>query len=380
MSATTTNTAQLRLDGWLLGSVVALLLLGLVMVFSSSIAIAEHTLHNSWDYFIRQLIFAIFSVAVGAFILYVPMIRWQKKAIWFLLIGFFLLLIVLVPGIGREVNGSRRWIHLGPIALQVSEAVKLCAVLYIADFLSRHRNHVTTSLLGALKPIVLLGAMGGLLLLEPDFGAVVVLFVMILGMMFMAGVQLRWFIILIILGAVAASGLVIISPYRIARFTGFLHPWDHMYGSGYQLTQSLMAFGRGGVFGVGLGNSLQKLFYLPEAHTDFLFAIMAEELGFIGVLVVLVLFLIMAWRGTRIARAAHLGHALFEAFLAYGITFWLSFQVVVNMGVNVGMLPTKGLTLPFMSYGGSSLVIDCVALAMLLRIDLENKMGGRHVR
>jgi cell division protein FtsW len=246
----------------------------------------------------------------------------------------------------------------------------------MANYLVRHGNEARQSLKGVVKPMVALASMGLLLLLEPDFGATVVLFVTALGMMFMGGVRIRWFSILIACAVLAVVLLVIFSPYRLARLTGFLHPWDNQLDTGYQLTQSLIAFGRGGIFGVGLGNSIQKLFYLPEAHTDFVFAIIAEELGLIGVLLLLGLFIVLVWRGLSIARIAHLQKEMFDAYLAYGITFWLGMQVVVNIGVNVGLLPTKGLTLPFISYGGSSLVVDCMAAALLLRVDYQNKLRG----
>jgi cell division protein FtsW len=366
--------SEIKLDGYLLLSVGALMLFGLVMVASASMPVAQHDMNNPYYFLIRQMIFALIGVVGFAVMLRMPINILQRFGGMWLVLALVLLLVVLIPGVGREVNGSRRWIHLGPIALQVSEAVKLCVVIYIADYLNRHRDAVRNTLMGVAKPLLVLGLLGILLLLEPDFGATVVVFATALGMMFMAGVRLRWFYIMIGLAVAAAVMLVLFSPYRLARLTGFLHPWQNQFDTGYQLTQSLMAFGRGGIFGVGLGNSLQKMFYLPEAYTDFILAIIGEELGLIGVLCVLGLFVVVVWRGLSIGRMAHQMNNLFVAYVSYGVTFWLGLQVMVNFGVNIGLLPTKGLTLPFISYGGSSLVIDCVAVALLLRCDLENKL------
>jgi len=366
--------SRLTLDGYLVVSVTSLILIGLVMVASSSMVIATTHHLPALYFFMKQFIYLILGLCASSLIIYVPTKHYQRfKPLW-LILGLILLFIVLIPGIGHVVNGSRRWIRLGPIAIQVSELVKLFAIMYLAGYLVQHAIEVKETLLGVVKPLALLALFAALLLLEPDFGATVVLFVTALGMMFMAGVRIRWFILLIILGAVLVGALVFFSPYRLARLTGFLNPWANQHDTGYQLTQSLIAFGRGGWFGVGLGNSVQKLFYLPEAYTDFVFAVMGEELGLFGVWGVLLLFAMMVWRGLVIARAAHLKLAWFDAYLAYGITFWLGMQVVVNIGVNVGLLPTKGLTLPFISYGGSSLVLNCMVIAMLLRIDLQTKI------
>lgn len=365
---------SLTLDPWLLVAVIGLLMTGLVMVASASAATSQHNTGFALYYFIKQFIFALLAVGAMWFMLFVPTKTWKKLGPFWLILGIILLMLVLVPGIGREVNGSRRWIHLGPISLQVSEAIKWCVVMYIGDYLVRHGQSTRTTFLGLIKPLFVLGVMGILLLLEPDFGATVVIFATALGMMFMAGARLRWFYFFILLAILAGVLLIIISPYRMERFIGFLDPWKDQFGAGYQLTQALIAFGRGGIFGVGLGDSLQKLFYLPEAHTDFILAITAEELGLVGVLCLLTLFCIVVWRGLKIAKTAHLLDHLFEAYAAYGVTFWLGIQVVVNFGVNIGLLPTKGLTLPLISYGGSSLVIDCVAIGLLFRIDFQNRL------
>ncbi len=368
---------RLKLDYIVLVAFVGLLTVGLVMVASSSMAVAQYSYGNSFYFIIRQAIFAVIGVVALLVCLTIPTQFWQNLNQKWLLIGLGLLVLVLVPGIGHVVNGSRRWIIFGPIAIQVSELVKLCAVMYISGYLCRHGEEVKENLSGIVKPVFALGLMAVLLLLEPDFGATVVIFVTALGMLFMAGARLRWFYIFVILAAVAAAALVIFSPYRMARFLGFLNPWSDQLGTGYQLSQSLIAFGRGGIFGVGLGNSVQKLFYLPESYTDFVLAIIGEELGVLGVCLVLFLFGLLVWRGLNIGKAAHQQQYLFDTFVAYGLTFWLAMQVLINTGVNIGLLPTKGLTLPFISYGGSSLVVDCVVIGILLRIDLQNQLRSQ---
>lgn len=364
----------LTLDPWLLLAVTGLIMVGLVMVASASLATAQYHTGFALFYFVKQLIFSVIAIGAIAFMLFVPTRIWEKLGPVWLIFGFIFLLLVLIPGIGREVNGSRRWIDFGPVAVQVSEAVKFCVVMYIGDYLVRHGQSVKSTFLGIIKPLVVLGLVGILLLLEPDFGATVVIFTTALGMMFMAGARLRWFYLFILVGVCAAIALVLVSPYRLERLTGFMNPWADQFGSGYQLTQALIAFGRGGIFGVGLGDGLQKLFYLPEAHTDFILAIIAEELGLVGVLGLLLLFSILVWRGLKIAKTSHVLDRLFSAYAAYGVTFWLGIQVVVSFGVNIGLLPTKGLTLPLISYGGSSLIIECMAIGLLFRIDLQNRI------
>lgn len=364
---------KLTLDKTLLFSTFALLATGLVMVASSSMFQAMYTHHNGFYFFFKQFIFAIAGIIAGTIAISIPTDYYERlRSVW-LIVGFVMLIMVLIPGIGHAVNGSRRWIRLGPIAIQVSELVKLCAVMYISSYLVEHGKAARETVLGVVKPIAVLLGFGVLLLLEPDFGATVVIFATAFGVMFMGGIQLRWFLLLIGLAIIASLLLVYLSPYRLARLTGFLHPWANQYGSGYQLTQSLIAFGRGGIFGAGLGESVQKLFYLPEAHTDFILAITGEELGLIGIMTILGLYIALIWRGLRIARQSHLLEHEFNAYLAYGITFWLGLQMIVNFGVNLGILPTKGLTLPLFSYGGSSLLIDLAVLGILLRIDLQNK-------
>lgn len=371
------KTLPLKLDYVVLVAFIGLLTVGLVMVTSSSMAVGQYNYGSSFYFIIRQAIFAGIGIVALLVCLTIPTKYWQDRGANWLIVGLILLVMVLIPGIGHVVNGSRRWIIFGPVAIQVSEVVKLCAVMYVATYLCRHGDAVRASLEGVLKPIFALGMMGVLLLLEPDFGATVVIFVTALGMLFMAGARLRWFYVLIIAACLAAGALIIFSPYRMARFLGFLHPWNDALATGYQLSQSLIGFGRGGIFGVGLGNSIQKLFYLPEAYTDFVLAVIGEELGAIGVALVLFLFGLLVWRGLNIGKKAHEQNFMFDAFCAYGLTFWMAMQVIVNMGVNLGLLPTKGLTLPFISYGGSSLVIDSIVIGILLRIDLQNQMRGQ---
>lgn len=362
------------LDRYLVFTILILFAFGLVMVCSSSIAVSEKMTGGAFFFFKKQAIFGIVSIIAAGVMVFIPTERWQRFGWRWLALGVALLILVLIPGIGDVVNGSRRWIHIGPIAIQVSELIKLCGAAYVAHYFSTHGQESREKLIEVIKPIGMLGFMAVLLLMEPDFGATVVLFMTALGIMFMAGVRIRWFILLISLAVFAMALLVVFSPYRLARLTGFLHPWINQYGSGYQLTQSLIAVGHGGFFGVGLGNSLEKLFYLPEAQNDFILAIIAEELGVVGVLCLVALFAILIWRGLSIAKTAHLRNALFDAYLTYGISFWMGLQVMVNIGVAIGLLPTKGLTLPFISYGGSSLLVDFMVMGIVLRVDYQNKI------
>ena len=283
------------------------------------------------------------------------------------------MIIVLIPGIGKHVNGSARWLGAGPISIQVSEFMKLAMILYLASYLVRHREEVHERLIGFIKPLLILIIICILLLKEPDFGAATVILATSLGMMFLAGARLGQFMGLLVLSLTAFSILAISSPYRLQRLTSFLNPWANPFDSGYQLTQSLIAFGRGNWFGVGLGESIQKLFYLPEAHTDFVFAILTEELGLLGALFLIATYALLTIRIFMIGRRAQELQYDFAAYVAYGIGLWISLQVLINFGVNTGLLPTKGLTLPFMSYGGSSLLISCVAISILIRIDYENR-------
>lgn len=363
-----------QMDNWLLGVSLTLVTLGLIMVCSSAIMFSTAQYHQPFYFLIRQLIFLSMGIVVAKVILHIDTDTWRNYSVPALFACFFLLLIVLIPGIGKVVNGSRRWLAFGPIGIQVSELAKIAMVMYIASYLVRQKDKVTSQLSGFINPMLVLGVISFLLLREPDFGATVVICFTVMSMLFVAGVKFRYYIIFLFIVAIGLSAMAISSPYRVARLTAFLDPWADQFNTGYQLTQALIAFGRGGIWGVGLGDSVQKLFYLPESHTDFLFAVLAEELGFAGVMLVVILYCILIIRGIKIANKAFLQERLFAAYVAYGLTFWLALQSFINMGVNAGLLPTKGLTLPLLSYGGASLIINCIMIACLLRIDYENKV------
>jgi cell division protein FtsW len=363
-------------DRTVLWTALLLLVTGMVMVYSASIATAEasrYTAHQSTYYLVRHGLFLGIGVFVALAAFQVPMRAWQQLAPWLFLAGVAALVLVLIPGIGREVNGARRWISLGFVNVQPSEFMKLAAVLYAADYTVR-KSAVMGSLRHGLAPmlaVVLL--VGWLLLREPDFGAFVVICAIAMGSLFLGGMNARWFASLAVLAAAGFALLVVTSPYRVQRIFGFMDPWADAFGKGYQLSHSLIAFGRGELFGVGLGASVEKLFYLPEAHTDFLLAVVAEELGLAGVLVVVLLFAWLVLRAFAIGRQAATLERPFPALVAQGIAVWLGVQAFINMGVNMGVLPTKGLTLPLMSFGGSGIVANCLALAILLRVDWENR-------
>lgn len=359
------------LDGVLIVITGVLLCLGLVMVASASITVADRQLGQPFFYLYRQLIATGLGVMAAMFMLKVRLANWERASMWLLGLAMLLLVLVLIPGIGKMVNGSRRWIPLGILNVQVSELVKLWMLIYVAGYLVRKGEEVRSSLWGFIKPMVLVGLAGVLLLLEPDFGASVVIIATVLAMMFIGGVSFIQFAAFITLFGTAAAGLIMSSPYRMERLTAYLNPWADPFNTGFQLTQSLIAIGSGSLTGLGLGNSVQKLFYLPEAHTDFVFAVMAEEFGLMGVLLVISLFAAFVTRAFMIARRAEARGNLFAAYVAYGIGVWLGLQSFINIGVNMGLLPTKGLTLPLMSYGGSSLIVVMAAIGLLLRIHYE---------
>lgn len=364
-------------DAWLMTVIFLLLGLGLVMVASSSIAIADRQFHEPLHYFWRQM----FSVAIGmSFIiaaLKIPLSVWEFLSVPLLVLGLLLLILVLIPGVGREVNGSTRWISMGSLALQASEPVKLCVIVYLAGYMVRHGEHVRSNFAGFIRPICVLTIVAGLLLLEPDYGSCVVLFATALGMLFMGGVPLGRFFAWVLTAVVVLASLAILSPYRLQRLMSFVDPWQDPFNSGFQLTQALIAFGRGDWFGVGLGSSVQKLFYLPEAHTDFVFSVFAEEFGLMGTTILILLFSFLVWRAFVIGHIAERMGKLFAAYLAYGIGLIIGVQVFINMGVNLGVLPTKGLTLPLLSYGGNSMIITCLLLGILLRVEVENRQIKR---
>ena len=362
-----------RIDYWLVSSVLALAILGLVMVASASITLADRELGQPFYYAIRQSIYIAGGLLAGVLLFRVRLLLLERNGMTLLLFAFVLLLLVLVPGVGVEVNGAARWVNVGLFRLQVSEPAKLLFIIYLAGYLARYGEEVRTQISGFIKPIGLLALAALLLLLEPDFGATVVLAATVMGMVFMAGVKLMQFGGVLGMSALLLAGLAVSSPYRMERLTTFLNPWADPFDSGFQLTQSLIAIGRGEWFGVGLGGSIQKLFYLPEAHTDFVFAVLAEELGLLGVCVIIVLYALLVWRAFVIAvQAARVGNQ-FAAYLSYGIGIWFGLQSFINIGVNMGLLPTKGLTLPLMSYGGSSMVVMCAAVALLLRVEYETR-------
>lgn len=360
-------------DRWLMGAVLGLVIIGLMMVASSSITISTKFYHHPFHFLIRQSAYLLVGLFIALIIMRVEVDVWERLSTPLLFITLFLLLIVLIPGIGKSVNGSRRWLAIGPIGIQVSELAKLAMVLYISGYLCRQYHNISKHILSFVKPMIVLCVIAVLLLAEPDFGATVVITLTVMAMLFLAGIKLRYYAGLLLLVALALTLLAFSSPYRVARLTAFLNPWADQFNSGYQLTQSLIAFGRGGWLGTGLGDSVQKLFYLPEAHTDFIFAVLAEESGLIGVIFVILLYGILITRGLMIGWSAFNLNRLFSAYAAYGLTLWLGLQASINMSVNSGLLPTKGLTLPLLSYGGASLVVNCMVIALLLRIDHENR-------
>ena len=365
-----------EIDLTLLWSALILLLTGMVMVYSASIAIAEagrFTGNHQAYYLVRHGVFLTVGLIAAGFAFQVPLSSWQQFAPWLFVAGFVLLLLVLVPGVGRDVNCARRWLSLGFINLQPSELMKLFAAIYAADYTVRKMPHMHDLKKAFLPMAGAMVAVGVLLLKEPDFGAFVVIISIAIGILFLGGMRARLFAVLIVVLVAAFAVLIIVSPYRRDRIFGFMDPWSDAYGRGYQLSHALIAFGRGELLGVGLGASVEKLFYLPEAHTDFLLAVIAEELGFVGVVMVIVLFGLVIQRAFVIGRQAVALDRLYAALVAQGIGIWIGVQSFINMGVNTGLLPTKGLTLPLMSFGGSGIVANCIALAILLRVDWENR-------
>ncbi|MEQ1528713.1 MAG: putative lipid II flippase FtsW [Methylococcales bacterium] len=373
-------------DPLLLTVCVFLLVIGYAMVASASLHLGVRMENNIWHYPIRQLAHIGLGLFLGFGVATVPMRSWEKLGPLLFIIGLFLLVIVLIPGLGVKVNGSVRWLSLGGLRIQVSEVVKFFSVIYMAGYVTRHKESLQQSAFGLLKPLLLFSVACLLLLLEPDFGSSVVILMIAMGVMFLAGARLSQFILLLTVLAGLGSVLVIFWSYRLVRVTSFINPWKDPLNTGFQLVQALISFGRGEWFGVGLGSGIQKLFYLPEAHTDFLFSVIAEELGLAGVLSVIALFSILIWRTFLIAQAAEQAGLRFSAFVAYGLGIWFGFQAFVNMGVNMGILPTKGLTLPLMSYGGGSMMVMCCAVALLFRVKTEvaelnasTPKAGRHV-
>ncbi len=366
--------AKAKFDPILMGAVIALFALGLTMVTSASIAVAERQMGNPFYFTLRQGV-ALLSGLVGALVVYsLPIKTWYRLSAPLMVLTLLALVLVLIPGIGREVNGSARWLNLGITSIQISECAKLAVVIYISSYVVRHTQALKYEVAGFVRPMALLSVVGALLILEPDFGATVVILTTSLAMLFLAGVPMWQFMALLTVVAGVLGVVAISAPYRLARLTSFLDPWSRQFDTGYQLTQALIAFGRGEWFGVGLGGSIQKLFYLPEAHTDFVFAVLAEELGLMGALVTVSLYALFVWRGMIIGYIAQMRDDRFAAFVSYGISLWVGLQTLINIGVNTGVLPTKGLTLPFLSYGGSSILVISVAVGLLVRVDYENRL------
>jgi cell division protein FtsW len=366
-----------RLDGVTIALTLALVLLGLVMVTSASVSIASRETGQPFYYLERQLLLVGVGVACAAFVFSLRT-EWLERASGPLLaVALALLVLVLVPGLGHAVNGSRRWLRVAGVNFQVSELARVLVLVYLASYAVRREGQLRESLAGLAKPLALLTLAGALLVVEPDLGAATVLFAAGFGLLFLAGARLRYVVAMMALAAGGFALLALGSSYRVRRLTTFLDPWADPWHSGFQLTQSLIAIGRGQWLGVGLGESVQKLFYLPEAHTDFLFAVLAEELGLIGVVLTLTLFLLLIWRAFHIARLASDAGLKFPAYLAAGFGLWVGIQTFINIGVNMGVLPTKGLTLPLMSYGRSSLVVTLAWIGLLLRVYHEALREGR---
>ncbi len=354
---------------------LTLICIGLVMVASASIGIADQQTDDPFYFAKRQFLRILLSLALVWFTCKIPLKFWENNGMVLMLGSIILLAFVLIPGIGHTVNGSTRWLNFGVFTFQVSEIAKLFLIIYLSGYLIRRSEEVQTNTMGFIKPMIILAVASGLLVLEPDFGAAAVLLITGLGLMFLGGVRFGQFILFVI-GTLGIMGLLAVSsPYRLARITSFIDPWADPYNSGFQLTQSLIAIGSGGWFGTGLGGSIQKLFYLPEAHTDFMFAIFAEEFGFVGQVFLISLFALFALRCFKIARMALLKQQAFAAYLAYGVGLLITLQAAINIGVNMGALPTKGLTLPFISYGGNSILSMSFAVGLMLRVYYECQVG-----
>ncbi|MDR3415681.1 MAG: putative lipid II flippase FtsW [Nevskia sp.] len=366
--------ARYGLDGTLCLAVAVLLGWGLVMVASASVAIGEKMSGSPLYFFERQLVFVAMGSVAGAIAFMVPMKSWESSGPLLLAFAFFLLVLVLIPHIGVRVNSARRWLDFGVFRLQASEPARLAMILYLAGYIVRRQQRLQTSLLGLAVPFLPLGLVSLLLLAEPDFGATAILMAVAMLMLFLGGARLSYLGGLFAVVGTVLTILVLTAAYRMKRLMTFTDPWADAEHAGWQLTQSLIAVGRGEWFGVGLGNSVQKLLYLPEMHTDFIFAILAEEFGLLGVAALLALFGVIVWRGFVIGQNAERLDCRFKAYLCYGLSSWLGLQAMINMAVNMGMLPTKGLTLPLVSYGGSSLITVCVVLALILRVDHENRL------
>ena len=377
-------SGQDRPDLLLIGVTALLLTIGLLMVTSASIALADREHGNAFYFLERQLIAAAMGLAFAWGMVKIPTRLWQMLGSWLAGVALALLVIVLIPGLGHTANGSTRWLSVAGVnVVQVSEPARLMLLMYIADYAVRRDQELRSGMLGLFKPLAVVGVASGLLLLQPDFGSAVLLLGMSFAVLFIAGARIRDVLLVMAPVVLGFAALAKFSPYRMRRVMGFWNPWADPYGDGFQLTQSLIAVGTGEWTGLGLGGSVQKLFYLPEAHTDFIFAVIAEEFGLVGSLVIITLYGLLIWRAFVITRAAAARDANFQAYVAFGLGIWLAIQAAINLGVNMGVLPTKGLTLPLVSFGRSSLIVTLAALGLLLRIDLENRglvgSAGRRV-
>ena len=363
-----------EIDWALLFCVLLLLGFGFVMVSSASMSIADRMFGAPFHFVTRHALALGIALSAGTLVFLVPLEWWEKSGTTLFFIGLVLLVLVLVPGIGRTVNGATRWIPLGPLNIQSSELMKFFAVIYVAGYLVRRHEEVATRLSGFLNPMLLMVVASALIMRQPDFGTTAVLLATVLGMLFLGGVQVTHFAALFGMLATAAAMLVVLEPYRLQRVTSFMDPWADPFNTGFQLSQALIAFGRGEWLGVGLGNGIQKQFFLPEAHTDFLMAVVGEEFGLAGTLAVIAAFGFFVWRALSIGARAERAGWWFATYAAHGFGLGIGLQALINIGVNVGLLPTKGLTLPFMSYGSNSLIVACMAVGLLLRIDLDLKL------
>lgn len=376
------RTTPASVDTELIATIGVLMLFGMVMVYSATIALPDSprfAKYESWHFLLRHSVSLIIAVGAGLAVFCVPVQRWQKLALPLFIVGLVLLTVVLIPGIGKSVYGARRWIPIGVMNLQPSELMKVFVLLYAADYVVRKQEIMHRFIKGFLPLATAMGIVGGLLLLEPDLGAFIVMVAIAMGLLFIGGINLLWFTGLIGSMSLVFSAIIYFSPWRRERMFAYLDPFDeqNILGKGYQLAQSLIAFGRGDFFGVGLGASIGKLHYLPEAHTDFLLAVIGEELGLVAVVLVIFLFYKITRRAFEIGRQAIVLNSAFAGLLAMGVGMWIGFQAFLNIGVNLGLLPTKGLTLPLMSYGGSAILCNCLALGILLRVDFENKQRMR---
>ncbi len=378
MSAVVTHAAPpgLRTDPWLAGSALVLALLGVVMVASASITMADQVHGQPFYFLVRQSIYLALGLCVAACCMLVPMRAWEQGSPLLLALAMLLLIVVLMPGIGHEVNGATRWLRIGPLNLQASEPARLLLLMYLCGYVARRRGALESGLKGLLFPMAVVTLAGVLLMLQPDFGATAVLFATAIGVLFVGGMRFGYLMLIGVAGFTSLALLVLTSEYRMRRLTAFLDPWADPWNSGFQLTQSLIAIARGEWLGVGLGGSVQKLFYLPEAHTDFVFAVFAEEFGLVGVFLIVALFAVLVVRAYAISAAAAAAERVFAACLAFGIGTWIGLQAFINMAVNMGLLPTKGLTLPLVSYGGSSLLVTGASIGLLLRIHYELQADG----